>query len=241
MWPAIEGDLLSVALRFADRAGLMGAGGGPALDCSLGRCVMLAYLVQGFGYGFTAAVQPGPFQTYVISRALRQGWRRTLPAALAPLVSDGPIILLAMLLLNQLPPGWERALYLVGGVFTLYLAWGAYVAWRDYKLTAPTPEVERVDHGVLKAALMNVLSPGPYLFWGLVTGPILLRAWRESPDRGVGFLVGFYLAMVASLAALIVVFSTAQRLGPRVNRTLVGLSAIALAAFGVIQIVNGVV
>ncbi len=201
---------------------------------------MLAYLAQGFGYGFAAAVQPGPFQTYVISRALRKGWRRTLPAAFAPLISDGPIILLAMLVLNQLPTGWQRVLSVVGGIFVLYLAWGAYVAWRDYRLTAPTPDIGGVNQSVLKAALMNVLSPGPYLFWGLVTGPILFSAWQESPSRGIGFLVGFYLAMVASLALLIVLFGAAQRLGPRINRALVGLSAVALAAFGVIQIVNGV-
>ena len=64
---------------------------------------MLAYVVQGIVYGLTASVQPGPFQTYVMSQALSRGWRRTLPAAFAPLLSDGPIIVGVLLLLRQVP------------------------------------------------------------------------------------------------------------------------------------------
>ena len=64
---------------------------------------MLIYLIQGLGYGLAAASQPGPFQTYLISQTLTRGWKRTLPAALAPLVSDGPIILLCVLVLSQVP------------------------------------------------------------------------------------------------------------------------------------------
>jgi threonine/homoserine/homoserine lactone efflux protein len=200
---------------------------------------MLAYLLQGLGYGFAAAVQPGPFQTYVISEALQRGWRRTLFAALAPLISDGPIIALALLLLTQLPTGWERGLYIAGGLFALYLAWGAYQAWRTFDLTLPRAETTLPRSGILKAALMNSLSPGPYLFWGLITGPVLLEGWRRAPAQGMGFLCGFYLAMVGSLVALILLFSTARRLGPAVNRALVGLSALALTAFALLQITKG--
>ncbi len=74
---------------------------------------------------------------------------------------------------------------------------------------------------------------------GMVTGPILLAGWREEPARGIGFLFGFYVAMVASLATLIIAFSSARRLGPRVARTLVGLSALALFGFGILQLARG--
>jgi threonine/homoserine/homoserine lactone efflux protein len=201
---------------------------------------MLAMIIQGIGYGFTGAVQPGPFQTYLISQSLRRGWRKTLVAALAPLISDGPIIALALLLLTRLPVGWERVLYTVGGIFVLTLAWGAYKSWRDFDLSDPAVDSAAVDQSILKAAMMNALSPGPYFFWGLVTGPILLSAWRESPGLAVGFLAGFYGTMVISLAALIALFSTTRRLGPQVTRVLVGISAVALAVFGVYQIWQGV-
>ncbi len=64
---------------------------------------MWIYLLQGIGYGLIAASQPGPFQTYLISQTLTRGRKRTLPAALAPLISDGPIILISLLVLSQVP------------------------------------------------------------------------------------------------------------------------------------------
>jgi threonine/homoserine/homoserine lactone efflux protein len=86
---------------------------------------------------------------------------------------------------------------------------------------------------VLKAALVNVLNPNPYIAWSLVMGPWLLKGWRESPARGIALLGGFYSVLVLSTAGIIVLFATARNLGPRVSRALLGVSSVALAGFGV--------
>jgi threonine/homoserine/homoserine lactone efflux protein len=200
---------------------------------------VLTYILQGLGYGFAAAVQPGPFQTYVLSQALNRSWRRALPMALAPLLSDAPIITLVLLALSQVPDWLQRFLYIASGLFILTLAWGAFKAWRAFDADAVL-EANPPQQGLLKAALMNVVSPGPYLFWSLVTGPILIEGWRETPALGIGFLTGFYTAMIASLAALILLFGLAKHLGPKVNRILLGLSAIALTGFGLYQLWRGI-
>lgn len=199
---------------------------------------MWIYLLQGLGFGLAAASQPGPFQTYLISQSLTRGWKRTLIAAFAPLVSDGPIILLCVLVLSQVPNWLERFLYIAGGLFILYLAYGAFKAWRDFDVNAAQPESK--IGGLPKAALMNALSPGPYIFWTLVTGPILVRGWRATPMYGMSFLTGFYIAMIGTLAAIIIVFGTASSLGPRVNRALLGISSIALFGFGMYQLWRGI-
>ena len=196
---------------------------------------MWLYLLQGIGYGLAAASQPGPFQTYLISQTLTRGWKRTLPAALAPLVSDGPIILICVLVLSQVPVWMQRILYIAGGLFILYLAYGTYNSWKNFDSRLPSLETG-TQQSILKAALMNALSPGPYIFWTLVTGPILLKGWRETPVNGIGFLIGFYVTLVSSLAALILIFGTAAKLGPKFNRMLLGISAIALTCFGLYQL-----
>lgn len=201
---------------------------------------MWPYLLQGIGFGLAAAAQPGPFQTYLVSQTLLKGWQRTLPAAFAPLISDGPIILLCLFVLSQVPDWMQRILYFAGGLFILYLAFGAYKAWRDFNPSLPAPEAG-TQQSVLKAALMNALNPNPYIYWTLVTGPILLRGWRESPLHGVGFLAGFYVTIVLSLMGIILVFGTAQRFGPKVNRALLGVSAAALLCFGAYQLWLGAV
>ncbi len=201
---------------------------------------MWPYLLQGIGFGLAAAAQPGPFQTYLVSQTLLKGWQRTLPAAFAPLISDGPIILLCLFVLSQVPDWMQRILYFAGGLFILYLTFGAYKAWRDFNPSLPAPEAG-TQQSVLKAALMNVLNPNPYIYWTLVTGPILLRGWRETPLHGVGFLAGFYVTIVLSLMGIILVFGTAQRFGPKVNRALLGVSAVALLCFGAYQLWLGAV
>ena len=202
---------------------------------------ILPFLLQGIGYGFSAAVQPGPFQTYLISQTLLNGWRRTLIAALAPLVSDGLIIVTVLLVLTRVPAAFRLALQLAGGVFILYLAWGAFRAWRRFDVvTPPAPAAGAGAQSLLRAALMNFLNPNPWIFWSLVTGPILIRAWGESPDKGIAFLVGFYGAMIACLALIIILFGTARRLGPRVSRAALGISAVALAGFGIYQLIKGI-
>jgi len=200
---------------------------------------MWLYIIQGIGYGFAAAVQPGPFQTYIISQTLTRGWKRTLPAALAPLISDGPIIALCLLVLSQIPLWFQKVLYIAGGIFILYLAYGAYKSWKNFD-----PKISFVEskpqQSALKAALTNALSPSPYIYWSLVTGPILMRGWRETPFHGIGFLAGFYITIVSSLIAIILVFGTAQKLGPKVNRILLGISAMALFCFGIYQLWQGI-
>ena len=200
---------------------------------------MWLYLLQGIGYGLIAASQPGPFQTYLISQALIRGWKRTLPAALAPLISDDPIILISLLALSQVPVWLQRFLYVAGGLFILYLAYGAFITFRDFEKQMITAE-STDQQSVLKAVLMNIFNPSPYIFWTLVTGPILLKGWRETPVNGIGFLAGFYVTLIGSLAAIILVFGTAARLGPMVNRVLLGFSAIVLFCFGLYQLWLGI-
>jgi len=200
---------------------------------------MWFFIVQGLIYGFAAAAQPGPLQTYIISQAIARGWKRALPTALAPLISDGPIILLCMFILSQIPIWFERFLHLAGGLFILFLAYGAYKSWKGYDPSTPLPE-SGTSQSIFKAALTNLLAPGAYLFWSFVTGPVLLESWRQSPIYGFGFLVTFYGVMILSLCAIILVFGMARRLGPKFNHTLLGISAIALLGFGIYQLWLGI-
>jgi threonine/homoserine/homoserine lactone efflux protein len=199
---------------------------------------MLSYVIFGASYAFAAAMQPGQLQAYLISRAIANGWRRTLPAALAPLLSDVPVIVLVLIVLTQVPPLFVNMLRLVGGVFLLYLAFGALRASRAG---------EQVGHALpgtphrtfLEAVLVNVLNPNPYLGWALVLGPLLLEAWGKSAGSGIALLAAFYVTLVGASAAIVLLFGLARSLGPRVARWLLGVSAAALGAFGMYQLWAG--
>ena len=196
---------------------------------------MLTYVIWGIGYGFAAAMQPGQFQAYLMSQTLRQGWRKTLPMVFAPLLSDGPVIVIVLFALSRLPDCWLQVLRFAGGLFALYLAAGTFRAWRDFRPVQESPP-SGVGLNLFRAALVNLLNPGPYLFWSLVTGPLLLSGWQETPLNGIGLLAGFYMAVIVTLAGFILLCSGSGKLGPRVTRHLLGISGLALAAFGLYQI-----
>lgn len=202
---------------------------------------MFLFLMRGLALGLPAAVQPGPFQAYLLSQTMKNGWRRTLPAALAPLLSDGPIIVLVVLVLTQLPSWFLRGVRVAGGFFILYLAWRAWQALRHAHFGEPELVEDVAQQSVLEAAIMNALNPNPYIFWGLAAGPILLQGWRESPSLGLSFMLGFYGTLIGGFVLQIVLFGTARRLGPQVSRALTGISALALLLFGAYQLWAGIV
>jgi threonine/homoserine/homoserine lactone efflux protein len=199
----------------------------------------LAFLLLGLSLGISAAASPGPYQAYVIGVTLKTGWQRTWPAAFAPMFTDGPIIILVLLILIRLPAGFLRIIQVAGGIFILVLAWKSLQAFRQFRSDAVVSPGE-LHQNLLQAVLMNFLSPGPYLFWSLMAGPTLLRGWQQSPTLGFAFLGGFYLALVGGMLLLIVLFGMARNLGPRANRAMLGLSGLALFGFGIYQLWQGV-
>lgn len=200
---------------------------------------MFALFLSGATLGFSAAVSPGPFQAYLLSHTMQHGLRRTVPSAFAPLISDGPIILIVLVALTQAPPWLLRGLQIAGGVFLVYLAYGAFQAFRRDTLPTDTPPPSTRD-SLLRATLTNALSPGPWIFWSVAAGPILVQAWNERPALGLSFLLGFYVALIGGLIALITLFATARRAEPRVARVLNGFAAVALLALGVFQLWRGI-
>ena len=67
----------------------------------------------------------------------------------------------------------------------------------------------------------------------------MLAAWRERPSYAVALVVGFYGVLVATLAAFILLASTARFLGPRGRRALIGISVAVLAGLGVYLLASG--
>jgi threonine/homoserine/homoserine lactone efflux protein len=176
---------------------------------------------------------------YLISQAVTVGWRRTLPAAFSPLISDGPVSVLVLLVLSRAPLGLVQYLRLLGGAFIVYLAFGAWKSWREFNTLDAVP-VQSGSNNLLKAAIVNWLNPNLYIGWGVILGPMVLSGWRQAPAKGVALVLGFYMTIIATMIAMIVLFSAAGTLGPRVRKSLIGLSAIALAGLGFYQFWLGV-
>jgi len=200
---------------------------------------VLSYLIFGITYAFAAAVQPGPLLTYIISQTLKKGWRSTLPAAFAPVISDIPILIIILFLLSTMPESFIFILRIGGGLFLLYLGFRAFKSWQEFDADQ-TILNESGQQTLFNAVFVNLLNPAPYLGWSLILGPIFLEGWKLAPINGITMIIGFYLTMILTLAGIIFLFGFARKLGPKVSKVLLGLSSIVLVAFGIYQLWLGI-
>ena len=182
---------------------------------------MLEYLLIGASYALAAGLQPGPLQAFFLSRVTEDGWRRTLPAAFAPLISDGPIALIALTLLSYLPDVFRDLLQLAGGGLLLFFAWSSLRGWKNYQ-EVKAEEPQSGPRTILQAVLVNLLNPNSYLGWSLVLGPAVLTAWNEGPRFAILLISSFYITMGTTLL-----------LRSEARRSLIFVSALLLAGLGI--------
>ena len=84
---------------------------------------MLTFLTTGTILGLSAGIAPGPILALVISETLNHDIWAGIKIALAPIITDLPIIILTLFILSKLS-GFNTILgiiSLLGGCFILYL------------------------------------------------------------------------------------------------------------------------
>ena len=184
----------------------------------------------GLALGLGAGLAPGPLLAVMLAATLERGFAAGARVAAAPLVTDVPIVALCVLVLQGLPEEVLAALSLAGAAFVLHLA---VDAWRGDE-RAETDAVGDLRRG----ALVNVLSPHPWLFWITVGGPLLVDAADRSITLAAGFLVAFYLLLIGTKIAIAAVVAAGrrdswQRAVRPVSALLLGVAAVALLADGI--------
>lgn len=169
---------------------------------------MTAFLLSGILLGLSSGLSPGPLLTLVASETLRHGARAGIGVALAPLLTDLPIILAAVLLLRPLTDQ-------TAPLALIHLGGGLYLAWLGLQgLRFRGAELEPTDPAgsLWRGVIANFLNPSPYLFWLAVGAPTALTAWREGWPAAAAFIVAFYALLVGSKVLLALALGHARHL-----------------------------
>jgi threonine/homoserine/homoserine lactone efflux protein len=167
------------------------------------------FVSSGIVLGLSAGFSPGPLSTLVISQSLQHGTREGLKVALAPLVTDAPIILVCVFILMSLH-NFDSVLGTVAILGALFLLYLAYLNFNTTTIDLDTQPVAPRSLG--KGTLVNFLSPSPYVFWLTIGAPNVVEAWSQNPALAVGFLGGFYACLIGGKMSLAVVASHSRRL-----------------------------
>jgi len=194
-------------------------------------------LLLGLTLGLSAGLSPGPLMTLVITTALRDGFWHGLRVAAAPFVTDLPIILLSVFVLNLLPPWTLAFVGVIGGGYVVYLGWETVrsaSAASVLILQGAPPSQTSGRQSLLRGAAVNALNPHPYLFWATVGGPTLLTAFSQSLLQGVLFLLGFYITLIGSkVAVAALVHSQARRFSAAWYQRILVLLGLLLIGLGI--------
>jgi threonine/homoserine/homoserine lactone efflux protein len=162
---------------------------------------MVSEFAAGVVLGLSAGFAPGPLLTLVITQTLRHNSVEGVKVAMAPLITDLPIVLASLFVLSRLTE-FEFILGIIslsGGLYVLYLA---YESLR----TGPVKlELAREEpRSFRKGALINALNPHPYLFWTTVGAPLILKLHAKGPLAPTVFVACFYMLLVGSKVFLAV-------------------------------------
>jgi len=189
--------------------------------------------------GLSAGLSPGPLLTLVVTETLRYGLGAGIKTALAPLITDLPIILLSLFVLTRFAssPGILGILSLCGAIVVFSIGLQT--------VRKPTPEeVNKANPGlpIVKGSVVNLLNPHPYLFWFTVGGPLVVEASKSGKAVVVGFFVVFYTCLVGSKVLLALSVYKTRGLFMRRNlySIVVRLLGCVLCILGIVLFIDGI-
>ena len=134
---------------------------------------MISFFIAGTILGFSAGIAPGPLLALVISETMDHGVRSGVKIALAPILTDLPIIFITLVILAKLSHFQYilGIISIIGGFFILYLGIES-IRTKGINLNLKKSASKSLQKGII----VNILSPHPYLFWFSVGGPTTIKA-----------------------------------------------------------------
>jgi threonine/homoserine/homoserine lactone efflux protein len=160
---------------------------------------MLTFLTAGIILGLSAGVAPGPLLALVVSETLQHDIKAGVKVALAPILTDLPIILLTLFILAKL----ARFHIVLGVVSVIGACFIFYLGIRNTSTRgADIAENTGTRKSLQKGILVNALSPHPYLFWFSVGAPTTIKALELNMAAAASFVLSFYVLLVGSKIVL---------------------------------------
>lgn len=168
---------------------------------------MIHFLTIGTVLGLSAGFAPGPLLTLVISETLQHDIKSGVKVALAPIITDLPIIILTLFILSNLSNFHNilGIISLTGGSFILFMG---YESVRTKGVELNFQEIK--PKSLTKGILANALSPHPYLFWFSVGAPTMTKALSQNISASLAFIISFYAFLVGSKIVLAILIGKSK-------------------------------
>jgi threonine/homoserine/homoserine lactone efflux protein len=154
--------------------------------------------------------------------------------ACAPLLSDIAVVTLTLVVLGQLPHQVLAGIGVVGGLF---MGWLGVRTWLEARTASLRQARDQPRASTMRAlregAVVNLLSPHPWVAWATALGPLTLAEWRKEPSGAVVFVIAFYAMLVgAKIVVALLAGQGRRRLSDPGYRTALRVAGVLLVASG---------
>jgi len=169
----------------------------------------VALITAAFVLGATSGLSPGPLLTLVVAESFRKGFRSGAAVAVAPLITDAPVILLMLWLAHML----SSVEAVIGMLYILGACYIAYLSIELFRFKGVEIQTESsVRDSFMKGAVVNLLNPAPYIFWLTIGAPLLVQSREISWMVAIAFLGVFYGFLVGTKLLLAVLIGKNRHL-----------------------------
>ncbi len=160
---------------------------------------MLSFLITGTILGLSAGFAPGPLLALVISETMEHGVRAGIKVALAPILTDLPIIIVTIFILAKLS-NFQSVLGIISIIGALFIL---YLGINNLRTKGIELDLDKsAPRSFQKGIIVNALSPHPYLFWFSVGGPITIKAMDHNLLAAISFIGSFYVLLLGTKIVL---------------------------------------
>jgi len=168
---------------------------------------MINFLIIGMVLGLSAGFAPGPLLTLVISETLQNDIKSGVKVALAPIITDLPIIIFTLFVFSKLS-NFHNILEIISLLGSLVILLMGYenIKTKGFEVNIQGQNTKSLTKGVLA----NALSPHPYLFWFSVGGPTMTKAINQDISTSLIFITSFYVFLVGSKIMLAILTSKSK-------------------------------
>ncbi len=155
----------------------------------------LPFLISGIAFGLVAGISPGPLLTLVVSETLKHNRKAGIAIAIAPILTDVPIVLASFFVLAKL----SNSHFILGVISVSGALFIGYLAYESIAVKAMEANLKEAGKiSLRKGVITNFLNPHPYLFWMVVGAPTVLKAYNTNFLSVLLFIFSFYFLLVGS-------------------------------------------
>ncbi len=188
--------------------------------------------------GLTAGISPGPLLALVITETIAKNKIAGIKIALAPLITDLPIIAASLLLFSYA----ARQDFIMSIISFAGAAFLCYLGFECFK-TGDLPVIRNKagTGSLLKGITANFLNPHPYIFWITVGTPLALKASGISIFAVILFFCSFYLLLIGSKVVMVLLVDKSRGLfNAKLYKWIIRTLGLTLFIFASIFIVEGI-